>query len=154
MALTPKQERFVQEYLVDLNATAAAIRAGYKETTAAQQGHNLLRKSAIEQAVQAARADLAKRTEVTQDYVLKKLKEIVEKEAADYQDSNLKYSNKIRALELLGKHLGMFADKSPGRTNDGGNPLEAILQGTSGDIDIDGIQELQQASAAGDDLVE
>lgn len=154
MALTPKQERFVQEYLVDLNATAAAIRAGYKETTAAQQGHNLLRKPAIELAVQAARADLAKRTEVTQDYVIKKLKEIVEKEAADCQDSNLKYSNKIRALELIGKYLGMFAEKGPGRTNDGGNPLEAILQGTSGDIAIDGIQELQQAPATGDDLVE
>lgn len=111
MALTPKQGRFVQEYLVDLNATAAAIRAGYKEKTASQIGHNLLQKPAISAAIQEAQADLAKRTEITQEYVLAKLKEIADADAADYQDSTLKYSNKIRVLELLGKHLGLFTEK-------------------------------------------
>ena len=49
-----------------------------------------------------------KRTEVTQDYVITKLREIVEKDASDGPDSELKYANKIRALELLGKHTGAF----------------------------------------------
>lgn len=54
MALTPKQERFVAEYLVDLNATQAAIRAGYSKRTAEQQGPRLLGKVEVREAIQAA----------------------------------------------------------------------------------------------------
>lgn len=108
MALTPKQERFVQEYLVDLNATQAAIRAGYKEKTAGAIGSENLKKPEIQSALQRALKDREERTEVTQDYVIKKLVEIADKEASDAQDSELKYSNKLRALELLGKHTGAF----------------------------------------------
>lgn len=108
MALTPKQERFVQEYLVDLNATQAAIRAGYSAKTASRIGPELLVKTCISEAIQKAMKKREKRTEVTQDYVITKLREIVEKDASDGPDSELKYANKIRALELLGKHTGAF----------------------------------------------
>lgn len=109
--LTPKQERFVAEYLVDLNATQAAIRAGYSPRTANEQATRLLANVSIQNAVQAAKKERIDRTKIDQDYVLAKLKEIAEMDAADYQDSPLKYSNKLKALELLGKHLGIFTEK-------------------------------------------
>lgn len=108
MALTPKQERFVQEYLVDLNATQAAIRAGYKEKTAGSIGQENLKKPEIQKAIQEAMKAQQQRTEITQDYVLQKLKEITEQPASDSPTSDLKYSSKIKALELLGKHVGAF----------------------------------------------
>lgn len=117
MALTPKQERFVQEYLVDLNATAAAKRAGYSEKNAGKIGPELLGKTRISAAIQEAMRRRERRTEVTQDYVIKKLKEITDKDASDMQDSDLKYSSKIRALELLGKHVGAFEPKADAETD-------------------------------------
>lgn len=108
MALTPKQKMFVQEYLVDLNATAAARRAGYSEKTADRIGPELLGKTCVSQAIQEAIKKRQKRTEVTQDYVIEKLVEIAEKPASDRQDSDLKYSSKVKVLELLGKHVGAF----------------------------------------------
>lgn len=108
MALTPKQARFVQEYLIDLNATQAAVRAGYSERTACEQGSRLLANVKVQTALQAAMQARQARTEVTQDYVIGKLVEIADKAASDCQDSDLKYSNKIKALELLGKHVGAF----------------------------------------------
>ena len=108
MALTKKQKAFIQEYLVDLNATQAAIRAGYSKKTAYSIGQENLSKPEIQQALQEAQKRREKRTEVTQDYVIAKLREIVEKDASDGPDSELKYANKIRALELLGKHTGAF----------------------------------------------
>lgn len=68
--MTPKQERFVQEYLVDLNATQAAIRAGYSAKTAGQVGAENLKKPEIQEAIQAGRARLAARVEITQERVL------------------------------------------------------------------------------------
>lgn len=70
MALTPKQKRFVQEYLVDLNATAAAIRAGYSKKTAEVIGYENLRKPQIETAINQAIQEREKRTKITQDMVL------------------------------------------------------------------------------------
>lgn len=98
----------MQEYLIDLNATQAAIRAGYKEKTAGSVGNENLKKPEIQKALQAAQEKRSKRTECTQDYVIRKLMEITEKEASDEPESELKVSNKIRALELLGKHVGAF----------------------------------------------
>lgn len=76
MALTDKQRRFVDEYLVDLNATQAAIRAGYSQKTAGQIGEQNLKKLEIAAAIQKAQAARAKRTEVTQDEVIKDLREL------------------------------------------------------------------------------
>ena len=111
MALTPKQERFVQEYLVDLNATAAVKRAGYSGKRASELGYQLLQKTTVQAAIQKAIQARSRRTAVTQDYVIGKLREIADKDASDAQDSDLRYSSKLRALELLGKHVGAFERK-------------------------------------------
>lgn len=105
MPLTAKQERFVQEYLVDLNATQAAARAGYKN---AEKGRQLVTNGNVSAAIQKAKAERQKRTEVTQDYVIEKLKEIADKPASDCTESDLKYANKLKALEMLAKHTGVF----------------------------------------------
>lgn len=124
MALTLKQERFVQEYLVDLNATQAAIRAGYSAKTADRIGPELLGKTCVSEAIQKAIKKREKRTEVTQDYVIEKLKEIAEKDASDGPESDLKYSSKIKALELLGKHVGAFDGSMK---NDKNEPVKVII---------------------------
>jgi phage terminase small subunit len=125
--LTPKQAAFVREYLVDLNATQAAIRAGYSEKSAARIGVELLNKTHIAQAVATAQAKRARRVEVTQDYVLSNLVEIVERTMQRAPVTNRKGEQIMdedaravwtfdakganKALELLGKHLGIFTDK-------------------------------------------
>jgi phage terminase small subunit len=76
MSLTPKQQRFVEEYLIDLNATQAAIRAGYSSKTAMEQGYQLLRKTSVAGAIAEAQAELARRTEITQEKVLAELAKI------------------------------------------------------------------------------
>ena len=119
MKLTPRQERFVQEYLVDLNSTAAARRAGYSTKTADRIGPELLGKTCVSQAIQKAIKQREKRTEVTQDYVIEKLKQIADKEASDAQESDLKFSNKLKALELLGKHVGAFEPKQDETASNG-----------------------------------
>lgn len=84
MALTAKQQRFVQEYLIDLNATQAAIRAGYSAKTAEVIGHENLRKPKIAEAVEKAMAERAKRTEITADRVLQELAKIGFANMSDY----------------------------------------------------------------------
>ena len=69
-SLTPRQERFVQEYLIDLNATQAAIRAGYSAKTAEQQGYQLLQKPSVQAAIAARQKEREQRTAVTADRVL------------------------------------------------------------------------------------
>lgn len=121
MALTSKQKAFVQEYLIDLNATQAARRAGYKNP---EIGRQLITNHNVSSAIQAALKAREKRTEVTQDYVITKLREIAEKDASDGPDSELKYANKIRALELLGKHTGAF----DGGAKEGQNePVKVVI---------------------------
>lgn len=73
MALNEKQARFIVEYLVDLNASGAARRAGYSEKTAYSMGHELLKKPEIAEAIQAAKDERAQRTEITVDRVLQEL---------------------------------------------------------------------------------
>lgn len=122
--LTDKQQRFVAEYLIDLNATQAAIRAGYSAKNADKIGSQLLGKTRVSEAIQAEKMARSERTEITQDYVLKKLKEIADMSASDAQESDLKYSNKIKALELLGKHLGAFDGKANG---DGDTEVKVVI---------------------------
>lgn len=125
--LTDKQKEFVRQYLVDLNATQAAVRAGYSVKTAYRQGADLLQKTSIREAIEKAQAKRARRVEVTQDYVLSNLVEVVERTMQRAPVTNRKgeqvtdeegravwtfdAKNANRALELLGKHLGIFTDK-------------------------------------------
>lgn len=82
--LTPKQQRFIKEYLIDLNATQAAIRAGYSEKTASQIGEQNLRKLEIQAAVNAAVAERSERTKITQDMVLQEIAKLSFSNMLDY----------------------------------------------------------------------
>ena len=104
--LTPKQKAFVDQFLVDLNGTQAAIRAGYSENSANPQAARLLAKASVQEAVQDARAKQEQRTHITQDFVLERLR--IEA-MGDGPDTNA--NARIRASELLGKHQGLFTDK-------------------------------------------
>lgn len=121
MALTPKQQRFVEEYLIDLNATQAAIRAGYSARTAQQIGSENLLKPVIAAEIAALQAKTSEELGITREWILGKLKDNVERsmqvEAVVDRDGNetgeYQYQGSVanKALELLGKHRGMFADK-------------------------------------------
>jgi phage terminase small subunit len=86
--LTPKQKRFVDEYLIDLNATQAAIRAGYKEKTARFIAAENLTKPIIQEVIQKAMNERSKRTEVTQDRTLKELARIGFSDIRKYFDED------------------------------------------------------------------
>lgn len=111
MALTAMRERFVDEYLVDLNATQAAIRAGYSPKTAYSMGQRLLKDVEVQAAIQEARARREKRTEITQDRVVQEIADNAFRQASDTQDSEFKHSSKTKYLDMLCKHLGVY-DKS------------------------------------------
>lgn len=130
--MTAKQARFVQEYLVDLNAAAAARRAGYSEKTARAQGQKLLTKADIQTAIHDAMQARSRRLCIDQDYVLEKLREIAEKDASDAPDSELKYSAKLKALELLGRHLGLFDDRLRLTASIDTGKLDSILRQLEG----------------------
>lgn len=83
--LTPKQERFVAEYLVDLNATQAAIRSGYSPKTAEQQGPRLLGNAVVRAAVDAGRAKLIAKTGITQERVLAELELLAFSDVTHYE---------------------------------------------------------------------
>lgn len=90
--LTPKQERFVAEYLVDLNAAAAARRAGYSERVANRIGSENLSKQDIAAAIAQAQAERAKRTQIDADWVLRRLADLASADLADimHPDGSLK----------------------------------------------------------------
>jgi phage terminase small subunit len=79
MSLNNRQQAFVQEYLIDLNATQAAIRAGYSAKTAAEQGYDLLRKPQVQAAVSAALKEREKETKINAGYVLRGAAELFER---------------------------------------------------------------------------
>ncbi len=112
-AMTPKQQRFVDEYLVSLNASDAAIRAGYSAKTAYSIGQENLSKPEIAKAIRAAMAKRMERTEVTQDYVLNSIVAIMEERKGVGEHSNPQAA--LKAAELLGRHLAMFTDKVENR---------------------------------------
>lgn len=125
--LTDKQRKFVSEYLVDLNATQAAIRAGFSERTAGSMAQKLVAKSHIQEAIKAAQAQREKRTLITVDYVVSSLREVAErclqkspvtnakgKQVQDEQGRDVwKFDSAgaNRALELLGKHVNAFGER-------------------------------------------
>lgn len=143
--LNEKQRRFVDEYLIDLNATQAAIRAGYSVKTANEQGSQLLAKLSIQSEISRKMAERSKRTGVNQDRVVLELAKLAFVKMTDVVDGHgkirtdaseedlaciesvkykssesengssiereVKISPKLKALELLGKHLGMWDDR-------------------------------------------
>lgn len=152
--LTPKQQRFVEEYLIDLNATQAAIRAGYSEKTAKSIGQENLTKPDIQKAIEEAQNKRTEQTQIDAAYVLRRLVEIDQMDVLDIMDDKyclkpigewpkiwrqyissienleefegfgedrtqigwlkkIKWPDKTKNLELLGKHVsvGAFKDK-------------------------------------------
>jgi len=161
MALSDKQETFCREYLVDLNGTQAAIRAGYSARTAREQATRLLANVHIRARVDEMMAARSMRTEITADVVIRELARIalvdpldiidaddatvtdsatkdqraaiqsikVKKRPTDYGDEierEVKLHDKVKALDLLGKHLGMFTDKKE-ITGPGGAPIPLAI---------------------------
>lgn len=98
--LTRKQSRFVEEFLVDLNATGAAKRAGYSERTARKIGSENLTKPDIERAIREAMADQSQRTQITADAVI----EALWTEAND-RGEGASHSARVSALKVLLQHL-------------------------------------------------
>ena len=161
--LTPKQQRFVEEYLIDLNATQAAIRAGYSEKTAAVIGAENLIKPNIAKAIEEAQNKRAEQTQIDAAYVLKRLVEIDQMDVLDIMDDQMKirpvnewpkvwrqyvvnlenlelsdgegcfkkikWPDKVKNLELLGKHVsvGAFKDKIE-HSGDPNNPINMSLK--------------------------
>lgn len=158
--LTEKQKRFVQEYLVDLNATAAAKRAGYSEKSASRIAVELLNKTQVSAEIQKQQAKRQKRVEITQEKVLEELAAIAFANGADFATVNqngivritptselpdekrkaiasikegqygteVKVHDKVKALELLAKHLGMFDSKNGGSEAPENNIFEVMIR--------------------------
>ena len=169
MKLTPKQMRFVDEWLIDFNGTQAAIRAGYSEKTAAATAARLLRNVNIPNEISRRQKDLQRRTEVTQERVVMELARVAFADATDFvqvetriinrgdievpldlavhketaelsadqraaiasikQGANgveIKLHDKIKALELLGRHIGMFNDKLELKATVAENPFAGL----------------------------
>ena len=106
-----RQEMFVREYLVDLCGAAAARRAGYSPKGAKSRASRLLRDPEIKEAVEAAMEERVRRIEIKQDEVIRELKTVAMAAASDENGAAVKLGSKLRALELLGKHLGIFEGK-------------------------------------------
>jgi len=104
--LTPKQKRFCEEYIVDNNATQAAIRAKYSPRSAASIGHENLKKPKIQKYISRLKKARNLRTQVTADRVLEGLAKIA------FAKKDKKTGDKLKALSMLGKHVGIF-DKQP-----------------------------------------
>ena len=110
---TKKQQRFIEEYLVDLNGKQAAIRAGYAASRAEVTASELVRNSKVQKALAKAMADRSARTEITQDKMLSDL-EAVKADAMQLRSDGqgmLDRSAALKAIELEMKHLGMFVLK-------------------------------------------
>ena len=129
--LNEKQKRFVEEYLIDLNATQAAIRAGYSQNTARSIGQRLLTFVDIQAAIQQAQSNRSERVQISQDEVIRRLLENADI-ASGKKPTTITIPSKNengevigndvahfvyepsavnKALEMLGKHLGMFTQK-------------------------------------------
>lgn len=144
MALNEKYEHFAREYVVDYNATQAAVRAGYSQKTAKQQGSRLLTNADILARVRELQAEVVQRLAISEDRVIEALWEtynrcmqavpVMEysKDLGEYVETGeYTFDSKgaLRALELIGKHLGMFTDKVEvkGRLDTGQQKLDDIL---------------------------
>lgn len=129
--MTPKQQRFVDEYLIDLNATQAAIRAGYSEKTARQVGAENLSKPDIAAAIEAQIQARSQRTEINADLVLQGILRNIRRceqgevvrnargepmmvETPDGEQAvayRYDATNALKGYEMLGRHLRLFTDR-------------------------------------------
>lgn len=119
--LSAKQSAFADEYLVDLNATQAAIRAGYSEKTAGAIGAENLTKPEIQKALTEKMRIRSERVEIKADYVLATIQKTVDRcrqaEPVRDKDGNetgeykFDATNTLKGCELLGRHLGLFKDR-------------------------------------------
>lgn len=129
--MTPKQQRFVDEYLIDLNATQAAIRAGYSEKTARQVGAENLSKPDIAAAIEARTQERSERTKIDADMVLQGILHNIRRceqgevvrnsrgepmmvETPDGEQAvayRYDATNALKGYEMLGRHLRLFTDR-------------------------------------------
>jgi phage terminase small subunit len=116
-ALTVRQRRFAEEYVLDFNGSAAAIRAGYATNYADRQAHLLLKHKGVSRYIdELTRSKEAKIVSVDPDYIIQQVTAIIGNPGA-------KDSDRLRGLELLARHLGMFIERQEITGKDGG-PLE------------------------------
>lgn len=124
--LNDRQERFCQEYIIDLKVGEAAVRAGYSEKTAYSIGSRLLKNVKVASRIEELQKKVNAKLELTQEWVLKHLKEVVAKSMQEKEVEKFNYITKEiegtgeyifdsrganQALQLIGKHLGMFTEK-------------------------------------------
>lgn len=128
--LTPRQEVFVKEYLVDLNAKNAATKAGYSKKTANAQGCQLLDNPKVKAQIDKEMGKRAARVEISQDYVLQSIKDTIEAARQTGKD----HGSVLKGLELLGKHLAMWTDKKEVKST-----VEHL---TSGDLSRDDLLKI------------
>lgn len=170
--LTPKQQTFCEEYLIDLNATQAAIRAGYSEHTAQEIGSQNLSKLMVQSEVQRLMKERSERTKIDADWVLNRLADEANADIAALYDDNgklksvhdwplvwrqglvmgleaeeeyedgeaigrvtkIRQSDRIKRVELIGKHVGVQAFKDRlEHTGQGGGPVQLIWEGVGPD---------------------
>jgi phage terminase small subunit len=139
--LTVRQIRFVEEYSVDMNATQAAVRAGYSQKTASRIGPELLGKTWVRDAVNDQLAKASSRNALSVDWIVRRLMD----EADDF-GPRASSSSRVRALELLGKYAGIFVERreesfASQLRQMSDDELQACLQSTR-----DKAKEIQQAS--------
>lgn len=103
--LTTKMENFVNEYFIDFNASQAVLRAGYKTTAPNRLASKLMKHPLVAAAIAQRKEERQEQFELTAEYVITKLVAIADKN----EDTNAQAS--LRALELLGKHLGLYKDR-------------------------------------------
>lgn len=112
--LTEKMERFVEEYMIDLNASAAILRAGYKTRNQHKMGAELLRHPLVRERIDELKKDRSDRMELTGDYLINKLVTIIENEETRTADQ-------LRAIELAGKSLALWKERQEITGADGGD---------------------------------
>ncbi|MBD3756380.1 MAG: terminase small subunit [Gammaproteobacteria bacterium] len=147
--MTPKQQRFVDEYLIDLNATQAAIRAGYSERTAEVQGSRLLSNVKVKDAVRKAKSVRAEEAKIDAQWVLKQAVEmhkmatgekpvhVVVRESNEdgmtatrsVQMHKTDLSAVGKALELIGKHVVVAAFENGSNINVGITVIDPFKRG-------------------------
>ena len=147
LKLTPKQQRFIDEYLIDLNATQAAIRAGYSPNCAGQIGEENLKKPQIASTVAKAKRERSVATKIDAEWVLRQAVELHQrcmqeirpvrnpktgKQQYDDEGNALFKFNAAaasRALELVGKHVGIRAFREQVEISGGPSLVERIQAG-------------------------